>query len=226
MILEVERLHVTVPGRPLLDDGNLCLRAGETAAIVGPSGSGKTSLLNAIAGLHPVDAGRIIIEQTEVTNLNAKQRARFRLSKLGLVFQFGELLPELSAVENVALHARLLGWGRAEAEKQGLHWLDRMGMASHAHEHPASLSGGEIQRVALARALVHRPVLILADEPTGMLDEENTKLVVDLLMNTAADEGAAVLLTTHDLDVAAGADHCFRLTAGALHRVPGAEAAP
>lgn len=210
-VLELRNLSMTVPGRRLLDGVELILSAGECVAVVGPSGAGKTSLLNCVAGLIRPDSGGVTIDGTEMTGLSAAQRSAFRLAKIGMVFQFGELLPELTAVENVALPSRLMGVAKRAAEDRARSWLGRVGLSDHLSSHPDSLSGGEQQRVGLARAMVHAPVLLLADEPTGMLDQDNSRLIVDLLVASAREQGTAALLTTHDSSVASAADRVLRI---------------
>lgn len=220
VVLKVEGLELDVPGRTLLKGVDLTLAAGECVAVVGPSGSGKTSLLNSMAGLSVARSGRVVVGGTEITGLSAARRSAFRLTKIGMVFQFGELLPELTAVENVALPSRLMGVPKGAAEDRARAWLDQVGLAEQFDSHPDSLSGGERQRVGLARAMAHGPVLLLADEPTGMLDDENSHAVVDLLISTAHHEGAAVLLTTHDSAIASMADRVLRIHERSLVAAP------
>jgi putative ABC transport system ATP-binding protein len=147
----------------------------------------------------------------DVTRLGATQRSAFRLRRVGLVFQFGELLPELTVLENVTMPLRLLGVERAESEARADGWLVRLGLDGFGEKHPDALSGGEIQRAGIARALVHEPRLVLADEPTGALDEENADLVARMLAGAATETGAAVVIATHDPRVASAADRVLRL---------------
>ena len=209
--LEVENLTLEVPARRLLASTGLTVEAGECVAILGASGTGKTSLLNCVAGISRPTLGSVRIEGAVLSDLPPAKRAEFRLKHIGIVFQFGELLPELSVVENVALPLRLLGVPRREAEMRARDELDRLGLGGQAASHPDSLSGGEIQRAGIARALVHGPLLVLADEPTGMLDEENTRLVAGLLGKSAREWGVAVLVVTHDAVVASAADRVLRI---------------
>lgn len=214
--LRVSNLTLDVPGRRLMEDAGFAVGAGECLAVMGPSGSGKTSLLNCLCGITMPVSGRIRISGTELTGLGVSQRTAFRLRRIGLVFQFGELLPELSALENVALPLRLMGTSRREAERLASLWLQRLGLDGHGGAHPNVLSGGEIQRVGIARALAHEPRLVLADEPTGALDEENSVRVVELLVGCAKDLGAAVIVATHDPLVSSSADRVLALADGRL----------
>lgn len=214
--LEVENLALDVPGRRLLVGADFTAGAGECLAVLGPSGVGKTSLLNCVAGISTAASGSVLIDGTELSSLGAAKRSEFRLRHIGMVFQFGELLPELTLLENVALPLRLVDVPRREAERRAMGWLDRLGLGEHVQAHPERLSGGEIQRAGIARALVHEPVLVLADEPTGMLDEENTERVVGLLVETARELGIAVMVATHDPLVASAADRVLRIRDGRL----------
>lgn len=216
--LAVSNLSLDVPGRRLLDNIDLAVEPGECTAVVGPSGSGKTSLLNCLCGITNPTDGSVWIDDTELTTLRVTKRSAFRLRRIGMVFQFGELLPELTALENVALPLRLMGTARNKAEKQAAEWLESLGLnRSELHSaHPDVLSGGEIQRVGVARALAHEPGLVLADEPTGALDEENTSLIVGLLSRAAKDLGAVVVVVTHDTGVASKADRAVQLRDGRL----------
>ena len=225
-MLQIRGLSLSVPGRRLLEDVDLEIAAGECVAVVGPSGTGKTTLLNCAAGIVKPESGTVVVDGTEISYLSSEQRSNFRLHKIGVVFQFAELLPELSALENVALPSRLAGIAKQEAETRAELWLDRFGVAQHRSAHGDALSGGEQQRVGLARSMAHDPVFLVADEPTGMLDEGNSRIVVNLLVATARMQGTAVLLTTHDPDVAAAADRVLRIHDGSLipannfHRSP------
>jgi putative ABC transport system ATP-binding protein len=209
--LEVENLSLDVPGRRLLAGVGITVEAGECVAILGASGVGKTSLLNCVAGISTPALGSVRIDGTVLSELPSARRADFRLGHIGIVFQFGELLPELSLAENVALPLRLRGLPRRETETRTRHELDRLGLGGQAASHPDSLSGGEIQRAGIARALVHRPLLVLADEPNGMLDEENTQRVASLLGRVAREWGVAVLVVTHDPVVASAADRVLKI---------------
>lgn len=195
----------------LLGDVTLSVAAGSALAVVGPSGSGKTSLLNCLAGITTPAGGSVAVGGTEITRLSAAQRAAFRLTNVGIVFQFGELLPELTVLQTVALPARLTGVRSVVAEQDAMEWLEQLSLMHLAQRAPTTLSGGETQRVGVARALARRPVLVVADEPTGMLDEKNSYLVTDLLLTASRRVGAAVVLATHDAVVAAAADRILHV---------------
>lgn len=203
-----------VPGRRVLDGLSLDLESGESLAVMGPSGSGKTTLLNCIAGLIRATAGTVIVAGMDMGRGADSKIAAYRLTTIGLVFQFGELLPELSVVENVALPALFIG--RDDAHPQAMTRLDAVGMAGDAERYPDSLSGGETQRVAIARALITSPTVVLADEPTGALDETNANLVTELLLAACRDEQAALMIATHDPAVARAADRIMWLRRGRL----------
>ena len=214
--LEVRDLSIDVPGRRLLDEVSFAANAGECLAFMGPSGSGKTSLLHCICGISVPASGSVWIDGMELTSLSSAKRSEFRLQRVGMVFQFGELLAELTALENVALPLRLSGVPRHDAEERAGRWLERIGLAERFEAHSTSLSGGEVQRIGIARALAHEPRLVLADEPTGALDESNTENVTELLIGAAKELGATVIITTHDPMVAAKADKVFRIRGGCL----------
>lgn len=214
--IEVSDLLLNVPGRRLLSEVTLTAEAGECIAIMGPSGSGKTSLLNCLSGIAKPTSGTVCVNGVDVTRLRPSARATFRLQHVGMVFQFGELLPELTVMENVALPLRLMKVVPHEAERRALAWLDRLGLHGRGTAHPDVLSGGEIQRVGIARALAHEPQLVLADEPTGALDEANAEQIGGLLVGMAKQLGATVIIATHDPLVATKADRVLRLHEGRL----------
>lgn len=215
-LLNCRKLTVAWPDRKLLDGVDLAVCAGHATAVMGPSGSGKSTLLNLISGIMVPDSGSVQVDGTEITTMSVSDRAAFRLRHIGVVFQFGELLPELNVVENVSLPLMLQGVNTDEATRRSRAILSRLGVASHAEKFASDLSGGEIQRVGIARALVHRPKVVLADEPTGALDQENGHITVGLLLEAASEQNAAVLIATHDSEIAARADRCLRLQDGVL----------
>lgn len=185
-------------------------------AITGPSGSGKTTLLHLIAGIVTPDGGAVDVVGRDLTGLSVDARAAHRLRHIGLVFQFGELLPELTVRENVSLPARMAGVDRETADQQAARWLERVGLADQGDEVPATLSGGEAQRVAIARALVTDPSVVLADEPTGALDERTGRAIATLLVEATRASGRGLVLVTHDSAIAERADRELRLVAGKL----------
>ncbi|MFE4213251.1 ABC transporter ATP-binding protein [Streptomyces sp. NPDC056853] len=214
-VLDVRDLHCSVAGRALLDGVDLTLPAGRSLAVTGPSGTGKSTLLNCLLGLIRYDRGEVRIAGKDLAALKPRNLARHRRDTIGMVFQFGELLPELTPVENVAMAALLAGVKRAEAFGRARQLLTDLGVPVEGTP-TAELSGGERQRAAVARALVNRPALLLADEPTGSLDTRNREAVAELLFSLPERWGCAVLVVTHDESVAARADSRFALHEGRL----------
>lgn len=188
-------------GTPALQDASLSVAAGEAVAILGPSGSGKSTLLNLIAGLDRPDAGSVTVDGVRVDELGEAAAARYRRAKIGIVFQFFNLLDDLTVADNVVLPAQLAGTARHEARRRAAELLENLGVDRHANAYPGRLSGGERQRVAVARALMNRPPVLLADEPTGALDSASGEDVSRLLRELHAD-GQTVVLVTHDLALA------------------------
>ncbi len=216
-MLEVRELSKTFsPGKALLDRIDLTVAAGEWVAIVGESGSGKSTLLNVIAGLDRPDAGEVRLEGRALDFSDDDALALWRRRNLGFVFQAFHLLPYLSVAENVALPLALLGAGRGARAERAEALLASVGLAGLGARKPGSLSGGEMQRVAIARALAHEPRLVLADEPTGNLDEAAAAAVLDCLRDAVKRAGAAALMVTHSRVAAARADRVLRLAAGRL----------
>ena len=202
--------------RPILQDLDLELGAGEYAAVVGESGAGKSTLLNLIAGLDLPDAGQIRIDGMDITATDEDARTRLRRAKVGFVFQAFHILPHLTLTQNVELPLVLLGVGPTERADRVRTLLGDVGLGDRGDSLPRELSGGELQRVALARALVHRPALVLADEPTGNLDPDTSDRVLGLLARAIRDQGAAGILVTHSEHAAATADRVLRLDRGRL----------
>lgn len=180
---------------------NLSLAAGERVAILGPSGSGKSTLLHCLAGLDDPDRGSVEVAGHRLTGVGSETRAALRSRYMGFVYQSHHLLPEFSAVENVAMPLRISGAGRRDAEAQAAALLGRVGLAERLDHRPSALSGGERQRVAVARALVNRPAVILADEPTGNLDRDNAERIFELLVELSEASNTAMLVVTHDLSL-------------------------
>ena len=189
-----------------LDGADIAVGAGEVLAVMGPSGSGKSTLLHCLAGIIPPDAGRVEYDGRDVTAMSDVERSALRRTDFGFIFQFGQLVPELTCGENVALSLRLDGVGRREAERRALRWLEQLEVADLAGKRPGEVSGGEGQRVAVARALVSEPRVVFADEPTGALDSLNGEHVMQLLTQAARESGSAVVLVTHEPRVAAYSD--------------------
>jgi putative ABC transport system ATP-binding protein len=193
---------------------SLSVAPAQFVAIVGASGVGKSTLLNVVAGLEPIDAGSVIVGGVDCAKLNDDALTRLRRTQMGFVFQAFHVLPYLTVAENVALPLALQGRGN-DAERVAA-MLAAVGLGDRAHSSPRELSGGELQRVAIARALVHRPALVLADEPTGNLDPESARQVIALLRDAVKTNGAACILATHSRAAAAAADVVYRLARDGL----------
>jgi lipoprotein-releasing system ATP-binding protein len=201
----------------LVEQAGLSVAAGEFVAIQGPSGCGKSSLLYLLGLLDRPTSGDVVIEGVATASLSAKERTRLRLEKIGFVFQFHFLLPEFTALENVALPMRKLGrLGPREIEARSMMLLDNLGLASDASKRPDKLSGGQRQRVAIARCLANDPLIILGDEPTGNLDSANTTIVIRAFQRLAHEEGRCIVCVTHDDNVAASADRRIRMLDGKI----------
>jgi putative ABC transport system ATP-binding protein len=205
---------------PALDEVTLGIPAGSVTAVMGPSGSGKSTLLNVLAGIDRPTSGSVQVDGVELTRQSETALARFRRSRVGIIFQFFNLLNNLSALDNVLIPAQLEGARGNAAKGRAMDLLDRLGVAALANRYPAQLSGGERQRVAIARALVNEPALLLADEPTGALDTHAGEDVMQILgdLNRA---GQTIVLVTHDLRIAEGcADRVELLVDGSIQREP------
>ncbi|HMM14170.1 MAG TPA: ABC transporter ATP-binding protein [Parvibaculum sp.] len=200
----------------IFEDAALDIWAGEIVALVGPSGSGKSSLLHIAGLLEAPDAGQVFISGRDCIPLRDNLRTAVRRRELGFVYQFHNLLPEFSALENVVLPQMIAGVPRKAADEFALYLLDRMGLAARATHRPAELSGGEQQRVAIARALANRPRLLLADEPTGNLDPRTARMVFNELLEVCRTQGVAALIATHNLDLATHMDRAVLLHEGRL----------
>jgi len=204
--VEVQALHV----------GELTIKAGEFVAILGPSGSGKTTLLNLIGGIDAPTSGSIVFNGEEISGLGRKQLTLFRRENIGFVFQFFNLIPTLTAEENVRFALDLASRDGTPPDRDPAHLLTKVGLGERRSHFPSQLSGGEQQRVAVARALAKAPKLILGDEPTGNLDFRTGKLVLGALREVNREEGAAVVLVTHNQPLAAIADRVLQLRDGAI----------
>ena len=219
--LEVEHLVKTyrdAAGRetPALKDVSFTVAAGEVVAVTGASGSGKSTLLHAAGGLDAFDGGRILIAGTDIARLSEKERDRLRNKKLGFVYQFHHLLPELTALENAAMPLLIRRIADAEAKRKAAELLTAVGLKERLNHLPGEMSGGERQRTAIARALIGTPACLLADEPTGNLDAETAQSVFDILIENAHRTGSAAVIVTHDATLAARCDRVLTLKMGSI----------
>lgn len=214
--VSLRSIALELPRRKLLDGIDLRVFPSESIAIMGPSGSGKTTLLNCIAGIQVPTAGDVTVAGHRLGEMTDGARANFRLRNIGMIFQFGELLPELTVVENVELPLLLLGLPKARARMTGISLLAELGLDPLAESFTDSLSGGEVQRVGIARALAASPRVLLADEPTGSLDEDNAALVMKLLLDCTEKFGVALILATHDISIARQCTRTYQLIRGRL----------
>lgn len=205
-LLTAYDLRKTYGTTPALDGASFSIHAGEVVAVMGPSGSGKSTLLHCLAGIVPADSGTITYQGRDVTELSDGARSTLRRTDFGFVFQFGQLVPELTCLENVALPLRLSGTRRKEAERIALEWMERLEVTDVRAQRPGEVSGGQGQRIAVARSLVTSPRVLFADEPTGALDSLNGERVMELLTDAARSAGTAVVLVTHEVRVAAYSD--------------------
>ncbi|TXK65989.1 ABC transporter ATP-binding protein [Alkalisalibacterium limincola] len=219
MDVKVSGLTKRYGGQAVFDRLALDVAEGEFVALVGRSGAGKSTLLHLLSGIDAPDAGRVQLGDTDITALDEPSRTAFRRRHLGLVFQAYNLVPSLSAIDNVRLPMELVGMSPAQARSDAQATLEALGLAALAQRFPEQLSGGEQQRIGVARALAHSPGLVLADEPTGSLDLDNAVAVIDLLAAACRQRGATLLLVTHSQDVMDRADRLLRLVEGRL--VPG-----
>lgn len=198
----------------VLNDVNLDIKSGEIIALLGKSGSGKTTMLSMMAGLDRPDQGSIVVDDQDLTKLSEEALCEYRAKKLGIVFQQFHLIPHLTAFENVLLSFEING---NEDKETAMKWLEMVGLKDRANHYPAMLSGGEQQRVAIARALSFGPPILLADEPTGNLDVETGKSIIDILFKMVREKKTTMILVTHDDELAAKADRIVRLIGGKCH---------
>ncbi len=219
-ILETTNLTKTYPSGSseltVLDAVNISIPTGSTAAIVGPSGSGKTTLLGLCAGLDRASSGIVRIDGNDITNFSEGQRAQLRRESIGFIFQNFQLMPNLTAIENVVIPAELQGKHGSETSARAARLLERVGLGSRMKHYPKQLSGGEQQRVAIARAFIHQPKILFADEPTGNLDEESSLLIEDMLFEINKELGTTLVLVTHDNELAKKTSHIIKLKGGKL----------
>jgi putative ABC transport system ATP-binding protein len=205
-IIEAKELKFSFGETPALIGASVTVKRGEILAVMGPSGSGKSTLLHCLAGILVPDSGEVWFNGGRLDTLREQERSALRRDHFGFVFQFGQLVPELTAVENVALPLLLAGIRREQALQEAGAWFERLDIAGMEQHRSGEMSGGQAQRVALARSLVAHPEIVFADEPTGSLDSLNGELVMKLLTVTAREQGTTVILVTHEPRVAAYAD--------------------
>ncbi len=217
MLLNVSQLTKRFPGEAgpvsVLNGVDMSLAAGETVALTGESGSGKSTLLHVIAGLEPADGGAVSFEGRDLASLDDRARAALRRERIGIVFQQFNLIPSLTVAQNIAFQARLAG--REDADWTD-HVTSRLGLSDQAPKFPEDLSGGQQQRVAIGRALAPKPSLVLADEPTGNLDEDTGDAVMDLMLDLSRDSGAALLMVTHSQRLAGRLSRRLHLSHGVI----------
>lgn len=200
----------------VLKDVSISVKEGSITSIVGSSGSGKSTLLHILGGLDRPDSGTVFWGEKDLSEMNSDQLAEFRNKNIGFVFQFHHLLPEFTALENVSMPALISGESIEKASERALALLDRFGVAERQHHRPTQLSGGEQQRVSMARALMNKPSIILADEPTGNLDDKNTSIILDMLYELRDRDGVTILLITHEEEIAKRSDVILEIKNGKL----------
>lgn len=218
-VLAGRGLRLSLGSTRALDGVDVSVDRGEVVAVMGPSGSGKSTLLHVLAGLLRPDEGEVELDGARIDTLSDRERSAVRLRRMGFVFQFGDLVPELTLAENVALPVRLLGLPRRQAQERAADLLGQLGVGDVADRRLVEVSGGQAQRAAVARALVHQPDVVLADEPTGALDTVTGELVLESLLRAADQRGVAVVLVTHELSVAAWASRSVSLRDGRVSGV-------
>ena len=215
-MIQIEGITKSFGSLQVLKGIDLTINKGEVVSIVGPSGAGKTTLLQIMGTLDKPDSGRIILNGTDVTRLKEKELSAFRNKEIGFVFQFHQLLPEFTALENVAIPALIQGCSAGDANKRAKEMLEMLGLAERASHKPAELSGGEKQRVAVARALINHPSVVLADEPSGSLDTKNKEELHQLFFDLRDKLGQTFVIVTHDEGLAAQTDRTIHMLDGKM----------
>lgn len=215
-IINIRGINKSYGNLRVLRDINLDIERGEVVSIVGPSGAGKTTLLQVMGSLERPDNGRVMYGSTDIYKLRDKELANYRNANIGFIFQFHQLLPEFTMIENVALPALIGGSSRDESMKRAAELIDYLGLADRAGHRPAQLSGGERQRAAVARALMNRPSVIMADEPSGSLDSHNRRELHKLFFDLRRDMGQTFVIVTHDESLAADTDRIVHMRDGAI----------
>lgn len=215
-MIQISQVYKSYGDLPVLNGVDMHIAEGEVVAIVGASGAGKSTLLHILGTLDKPDSGQVIMDGQSVFNLSSKALHAFRNQRLGFVFQFHNLLPEFTALENVCMPALIQGKTKKQAELDAMTWLDRLGLADRVKHRPHEMSGGEQQRVAVARALVNRPAVVLADEPSGNLDSHHALKLHELFFELRKDFNQTFVIVTHNNDLAAMADRAVRMFDGKI----------
>lgn len=215
-MIELSDIRKSYDSLEVVKGVGLCVDKGEVMSIVGPSGAGKSTLLHIMGTLDRPDSGKVVYDGVDVLQLSQKRLAGFRNANIGFVFQFHQLLPEFTMVENVAMPALIAGQRRKDAFARAMELIDYLGLSARASHRPAELSGGERQRAAVARALVNRPVVVLADEPSGSLDTRNRMELHHLFFDLRRDLGQTFVIVTHDESLAADSDRVVHMTDGVV----------
>ena len=216
VVLVAENLSLRFSSTVALAGASATVTAGEVVSVVGPSGSGKTTMLYCLSGLMSPDAGRVRFHDQDLATLGEDARAALRRRSFGFVFQFAELVPELTLAENIGLPLELLKVPRRQVRSRVDSLVERLGLEAEAGRRPARVSGGQAQRAAVARAVVHGPAVLFADEPTGALDSTNGALVLDTIVDLARENGTAIVLVTHDQNIAARCDRTIHMADGKI----------
>lgn len=215
-MLLCQGIHKSYDSLHVLKGIDLSVETGEIVSVTGESGAGKSTLLHILGTLDMPDKGKVVFNGEDLTNLPARKLSQFRNRNLGFVFQFHQLLPEFTALENVCIPGWISGRPKKEVQQQAMELLDYLGLAERATHKPAQISGGEQQRVAVARALINRPALVMADEPSGNLDSKNAKMLHDYFLKLRTDFGLTFIIVTHNPELAEMADRNIRLRDGQI----------
>lgn len=215
-MIEIKNLHKTFGQLAVLKGIRMYVKRGEIVSVMGPSGAGKTTLLQIIGTLSRPDSGSVVVDNVEVNSLNDNELSAFRNSRVGFVFQFHNLLPEFTAIENICIPGFIGGRDRREVESRASELIDLLGLSARSNHKPAELSGGEAQRVAIARALINSPAVLLADEPSGNLDSKNRDEIHRLFLELRKRFGQTIVIVTHDENLAAMADRKVVMSDGLI----------